>query len=98
MTATIRGKLRRELDKVNQGSLLQDLPLAATLGMELGIVEAHEQYAHFQHSVIQAYLGSRYLAVALDDPDYLGEAFRDRVLSSSWHWSSASNTPTSPSG
>lgn len=77
MTATIRGKLRRELDKVNQGSLLQDLPLAATLGMELGIVEAHEQYAHFQHSVIQAYLGSRYLAVALDDPDYLGEAFRE---------------------
>jgi hypothetical protein len=77
LSRTICVKLQRELDKIDQSSLLQDLQLAATLGMELGIVEAHGQVAHFPHSVVQAYLGSRYLAAALGDAEYVGEAFRE---------------------
>ena len=52
----------------------RDLGFAATMGAQLGVVHAHEDGVHFQHRIIQAYLGSRYLPRALRDRNFLRHA------------------------
>jgi hypothetical protein len=54
-----------------------DLRLAATWGTELGLVEAHPAGVRFPHSIMQAYLGSRLIDVAMSDPAYRNVALRD---------------------
>jgi hypothetical protein len=51
-----------------------DLPLAATWGARLGLVELLAGGVRFQHSLIQAYLGSRMMDAALRDPAYMQAA------------------------
>jgi hypothetical protein len=50
----------------SQTQHLINLPLAATWAEQLGLVEAHGDRVRFQHSIMQAYLGSRFMEVALD--------------------------------
>lgn len=69
--------LCRRLDQAGHSELHENLGMAATLGAELGIVEAHEDRVRFRHSLIQAYLGSRFLDAALKDEEYRHEAFYD---------------------
>jgi hypothetical protein len=54
-----------------------DMRLAAGLGMQLGLVEAEEYGVRFLNSIMQAYLGSRFLDVALMDPRYRSEALQN---------------------
>ncbi len=60
----------REPESVSRESLA----LAATWGEQLGLVEAHGDRVRFQHSIMQAYLGSRVMDVVLTEPGFLGEA------------------------
>jgi hypothetical protein len=57
-----------------------DTRLAATWGAQLGLVEVRGDAVRFQHSVLQAYLGSMPLAYLLDQADgedpFLREGFR----------------------
>lgn len=72
--------LQQKLDEIGvrwNVSNPEDLGLAATMGAELGIVEAHRDGVHFRHSIIQAYLGCRYLPQALEDDDYATQALED---------------------
>ncbi|WP_072913625.1 hypothetical protein [Geodermatophilus obscurus] len=50
--------------------------LAAAWGTQLGLVEVRGEGVRFQHSVLQAYLGSRPLASLLEDRTLLGHAFQ----------------------
>lgn len=59
------GKLKRRYD----------LRLAATWGTQLGLVEARGDGVRFPHSIMQAYLASRLIDVAMTDP-----AFRAKAL------------------
>ncbi|SEK27912.1 hypothetical protein [Nonomuraea pusilla] len=70
-------ELRRRLGRTRYAELADNLGMAATLGQELGIVEAHEDRVRFRHSLIQSYLGALFLRVALEDEKYLHEAFYD---------------------
>lgn len=74
---TLWRELCRRLDQAGHSELHENLGMAATLGAELGIVEAHEDRVRFRHSLIQAYLGSRFLDAALRDEAYRQEAFYD---------------------
>jgi NACHT domain len=51
-----------------------DMRLAANWGTELGLVEAHPEGVRFPHSIMQAYLGSRLIDVAMANPEYCGAA------------------------
>jgi hypothetical protein len=51
-----------------------DVRLAAAWAAQLNLVEVRGNSVRFPHSLMQAYLGSRLLDVALQDPDYLREA------------------------
>jgi hypothetical protein len=52
--------------------------LAATMGSELGIVESKGTSVRFRHSIIQAYLGTKFLSEALKDGDgYTATALRN---------------------
>jgi hypothetical protein len=62
------GKLKRRYD----------LRLAATWGTQLGLVEARGDGVRFPHSIMQAYLASRLIDVAIADP-----AFRAQALAKS---------------
>ena len=53
-----------------------DARLAAAWAAQLELVELHGDSVRFQHSLMQAYLGSRLLDVALDDPSYRDEALK----------------------
>jgi hypothetical protein len=55
-----------------------DLRLAAVWGAQLGLVEARGDGVRFPHSIMQAYLASQLIDVALTDAD-----FRERALASS---------------
>ncbi|MEU1676939.1 NACHT domain-containing protein [Streptomyces roseifaciens] len=50
----------KEVDESRQRALLS---LCATQGERLGLVETRGEKVRFQHSILQAYLGSRYLGV-----------------------------------
>jgi hypothetical protein len=52
-----------------------DIRLAATRGMQLGLVEARGDGVRFPHSIMQAYLGSRLIDVAMANKQY-----RDKAL------------------
>ncbi|KXK60626.1 hypothetical protein AWW66_17865 [Micromonospora rosaria] len=67
--------LREHLTKLSADNP-QDLGLAATTGGALNIVSKQRDGVRFQHGVVQAYLGSRFLAAALRDPGFLDHAFR----------------------
>jgi hypothetical protein len=51
-----------------------DIRLAASWGDRLGLAEARGDGLRFLHSIMQAYLGSRFMDIALEDPDYRREA------------------------
>lgn len=73
----IVGRLRDQLRKLHRMDLIGSFSLTATMGAELGVVEAYEDRVRFRHSLIQAYPGSRYLGEALEDSGYKREAFYD---------------------
>jgi hypothetical protein len=52
-----------------------DVRLAATWGTQLQLVEAQKNAVRFPHSILQAYLGSRFIGCAMAD-----EGFRDEAL------------------
>jgi hypothetical protein len=54
-----------------------DIRLAAIWGTELGLVEAHGDGVRFPHSIMQAYLGSRLIDVAMSDQGYRKAALKD---------------------
>ena len=58
------------------GVLNVDVRLAAAWAAQLDLVEVRGDNVRFQHSLIQAYLGSRLLDVALQDPDYCKKALK----------------------
>ncbi|MDF2711214.1 MAG: hypothetical protein K0R62_6866, partial [Nonomuraea muscovyensis] len=74
---TLWQELCLRLDQAGHSELHENLGMAATLGAELGVVEAHEDRVRFRHSLIQAYLGSRFLDAALKDEEYRQEAYYD---------------------
>jgi hypothetical protein len=47
-----------------------DIRLAAVWGTQLGLVEARADGVRFPRPVVQAYLGSRLMSAAMDDPEY----------------------------
>jgi len=51
-----------------------DIRLAVSQGDRLGLVEAHGDGLRFPHSIMQAYLGSRFMQTALEDPVFQREA------------------------
>jgi hypothetical protein len=51
-----------------------DIRLAATWGTQLGLVEARGDGVRFQHSIMQAYLGSQLIDAAMMEEKYLEEA------------------------
>jgi hypothetical protein len=53
-----------------------DVRLAAAWAAQLDLVELRGNSVRFQHSLIQAYLGSRLLDVALQDPAYCEQALQ----------------------
>jgi hypothetical protein len=55
---------------------LVDQRLAAAWGARLRLVEPLASLVRFQHSLIQAFLGSQLMDAALRDPDYVTEALR----------------------
>jgi tetratricopeptide (TPR) repeat protein len=55
-----------------------DLELAAARGTQLGLVEARGDGVRFPHGIMQAYLASRLIDVAMADP-----GFRDHALANS---------------
>jgi hypothetical protein len=63
------------IDSRTGGKLrLVDQRLAAAWGARLGLVEPLASRVRFQHSLIQAFLGSQLMNAALRDPGYLNEA------------------------
>jgi uncharacterized protein YndB with AHSA1/START domain len=61
------GKLKRRFD----------LRLAADWGMSLGLVEARGNGVRFSYGIMQAYLGSRLIDLAMTDEQYRVEALRN---------------------
>ena len=51
-----------------------DIRLATSWGDRLGLVEAYGESVRFPHSIMQAYLGSRFMHTALNDPAFQSEA------------------------
>ncbi|WP_432838162.1 hypothetical protein [Dactylosporangium sp. CA-092794] len=73
-----------DLDRNARRSWMKRLREAAIMGSELGIVEARRDSMRFNHSQLQAYLGSRYLPILLE------EAERGDTT----YWSKAMGDPT----
>ncbi len=74
----IHAEVTKRLEKIDGrtgGKLrLVDQRLAAAWGARLGLVEPQASRVRFQHSLIQAFLGSQLMDAALRDPDYVKEA------------------------
>lgn len=51
-----------------------DMRLAVTWADRLGLVEAHDDALRFPHSIMEAYLGSRFMSSALQDEKFHKEA------------------------
>ena len=71
----------REIDDAIQGVLKDKLPrrhldirLAVTWGDKLNLVEAHGDGLRFRHSIMQAYLASRFMSTALQDSKFQQDA------------------------
>ena len=54
-----------------------DIRLAATWGTQLELAESLGDRVRFPHSIMQAYLGSRLIGVALQDPAYCASALEN---------------------
>lgn len=54
-----------------------DMRLAATWGMELGLVETQGDSVRFPHSIMQSYLGARFIDSAMADSEYRKCALRE---------------------
>jgi hypothetical protein len=69
-----------EIDGEIQSFLKQKLPrrpdirLAVTWGDRLNLVEAHGEGLRFPHSIMQAYLASRFMSIALQDSKFQRDA------------------------
>ena len=66
-----------------------DIRLAVTWGDQLRLVEAQGERLRFSHSIMQAYLGSRFMRTALEDPDFRKDAetkLQNPDASSSSRW------------
>jgi hypothetical protein len=82
LDSTVEGEIHdevakrlEEIDFRTGGKLrLVDQRLAAAWCARLGLVEPLASRVRFQHSLIQAFLGSQLMDAALRDPDYLKEA------------------------
>ena len=82
LDSVVKGKIHDEvtkrLEKIDcrTGGKLRfvDQRLAAAWGARLGLVEPLASRVRFQHSLIQAFLGSQLMDAALRDPDYVKEA------------------------
>jgi NACHT domain len=68
-------EVREKLGKLKRR---YDLRLAATWGTQLGLVEARGDGVRFPHSIMQAYLASRLIDIAMADSE-----FREQALSKS---------------
>ena len=55
------------------------LQLATSWGAQLGLIELGANRVRFQHSLIEAYLGSRLMDMALRDPGYRQEALPEKT-------------------
>jgi hypothetical protein len=66
--------VREKLRKLRSGF---DIRLAATRGAELGLVEARGDGVRFPHSIMQAYLGSRFIHLAMADGQYRQDALKN---------------------
>ncbi len=71
----------REINHAIQGFLKDKLPhrhldirLAVTWGDKLNLVEAHGDGLRFRHSIMQAYLASRFMSTALQDSKFQHDA------------------------
>lgn len=62
------------VSRAGHGSL--DVKLAVMWGTQLELVEVQGNAVRFPHSILQAYLGSRLIAYAMDDADFRAEALR----------------------
>lgn len=51
--------------------------ISAATGRQLGLVEPYQDGIRFQHSIMQAYLGSRFIFAVADDNDFMDEALQD---------------------
>ncbi len=74
----VRGRLA-EIDRQSgqtPGVRSVDVRLAAAWGAQLDLVELRGNSVRFPHSLMQAYLGSRMLGVALRNPEFLREALQ----------------------
>jgi hypothetical protein len=56
-----------------------DIRLAVTWGDRLNLVEAHGEGLRFPHSIMQAYLASRFMSTALRDSQFRQDAMSRRV-------------------
>jgi hypothetical protein len=65
--APILAALQEELDGLHSGF---DIQLAASRGAALGLLETRGDGVRFPHSIMQAYFGSRFMQVAMQDPHY----------------------------
>lgn len=74
----IHDEVMKRLAKIDGGTggkaRLVDQRLAASWGARLGLVEPLASRVRFQHSLIQAFLGSQLMDAALRDPDYVAAA------------------------
>jgi len=76
--AEVRARLA-EIDRQSgqaPGVRSVDVRLAAAWGAQLDLVELRGNSVRFPHSLMQAYLGSRMLGVALRDSDFLRQAMQ----------------------
>jgi hypothetical protein len=82
LDSVVRGEIRAEVTKrlekidgiAGRKLRLVDQRLGAAWGARLGLVEPLASRVRFQHSLIQAFLGSQLMDAALRDPDYMKEA------------------------
>jgi hypothetical protein len=65
--------VRERLQRLGRGF---DIRLAASRGAELGLVEARGDGVRFPHSIMQAYLGSRLIHIAMADERYRKDALK----------------------
>jgi hypothetical protein len=78
----ISAEVQRRLVKIDEqagrttGVGTVDVRLAAAWAAQLELVELRGNSVRFPHSLMQAYLGSRLLDAALQDPDYCQEALQ----------------------
>jgi hypothetical protein len=79
---SVSAEVQRRLAKIDQdagqspGVQNIDVRLAAAWGAQLELVEVRGNSVRFPHSLMQAYLGSRLLDVALQEPAFWAEALQ----------------------